>query len=316
MRSTSQQVPYVRLPENGDFASASSLQVPRLVVMDGARIGLPDMVDGYGNEAWFTSISSCGVYFIRRQVLEKTNRTLDQATWTNFDNSITAFEQSPEVPCDTKVTFGIPLDSNCYDGHGYTSSACFFSTIVTCVHDSECEVVFSDWPTEYSAPVTSKITILGKRWSLPDPPLSIVVNGSGFGKYFYSIGSRALKTSYITSTGQCEPSKTYVWGFSFPMLFTVCILTMLFFGALGFVYLDTYNNGEADQFERPVSIYRDILDLAHDIKQVLGNDGDTLSTKELERKFGEDTTRIRLETDSLIPSRYEQKQTRRRMVAV
>lgn len=51
--------PYILRPDNQDYQSASSLQVPPIVILDGARVGLSNMTAGYGQESWFTDVSDC-----------------------------------------------------------------------------------------------------------------------------------------------------------------------------------------------------------------------------------------------------------------
>ena len=63
---------------------------------------------------------------------------------------------------------------------------------------------------------------------------------------------------------------------------------MIFSPVLSLLYLDTYRNSEADNFEQPASLYRNILDLAHDIKRIIGDDGGALPAGELNERIEDD----------------------------
>lgn len=148
---------------------------------------------------------------------------------------------------------------------------------------------------------------IGEQDYTLDPPLSIAVNGNGFHTQYFSVDAIAVNTTYITQNTRCQPSETYIWGFSYLMLFVFCFLTLIFAFVLSCVYLDTYHNSEADPFEQPASMYRDILDLAREIKRMLGEDGENISTEEVNRRIEKDTSGLELETASLVSSRREQK---------
>lgn len=90
---------------------------------------------------------------------------------------------------------------------------------------------------------------------------------------------------------------------------------MTFAAILSWVYLDTWRNSEADQFAQPASMYRDILDLAQEIKRIIGDNDEGLSTEELDRKIEKGRTGLQLEMDPLLLSRAEQKRIRQRKKA-
>ena len=235
-------------------------------------------------------------------MVEKLKLAIDQITWAKIYSRISHWEKNPAARKDASI------QAYCHDNDGSTSTACYFNATM----------IMEVGP--YTGPypqLENTINLFGRTIDLQDNPLQIAVHDSasgaqfhqtgdaGFGTQYFSTGDKLVTGSYINSNSSCQPSGTYVWGFSFLMLFTFCVLTIIFTFVLSCVYADTYWNSKADLYEHPASIYRDILDLAREIKHILGEDGDNLSTKELNQKIERNTTSVQLETDALLPSRSE-----------
>lgn len=74
----------------------------------------------------------------------------------------------------------------------------------------------------------------------------------------------------LAQIGICLPSKDYVWGFSSLMLFTFCMLTVVVLLLLVTLHYDVYCNSMADQYKMRISPYRDVLDLAEELRAHYG----------------------------------------------
>ena len=115
------------------------------------------------------------------------------------------------------------------------------------------------------------------------------------------VNSTLLRTNTI-----CRPKQTYQWGFSALILFTFSIVTTIF-GFLLFLL-----SGGGKRRHRGVgpptyfSVYRDILDLALEIKKELGDSAEALSARELDKRITTATGAVRVEEDSFLTSLLEE----------
>ncbi|KAI7331674.1 hypothetical protein KC315_g5014 [Hortaea werneckii] len=100
--------------------------------------------------------------------------------------------------------------------------------------------------------------------------------------------------------GKCLPSKDYVWGFSSLMLFTFCILTILVLSLLIVLHYDAYWNSMADRYKLRISAFRDVLDLAEELRAHYGEaEVASMSAPELDKCMQTDPAMSGLETATL-----------------
>ncbi|RMY63482.1 hypothetical protein D0863_10513 [Hortaea werneckii] len=103
-----------------------------------------------------------------------------------------------------------------------------------------------------------------------------------------------------TTKGKCLPSKDYVWGFSSLMLFTFCMLTILILLLLIVLHYDAYCNSMADRYKLQISAFRDVLDLAEELRARYGEaEVASMSAPELDQFMQTDPAMIGLETATL-----------------
>lgn len=148
------------------------------------------------------------------------------------------------------------------------------------------------------AVVESSIRVGDREWSLSENPLSIAVHGINSDNHekWWSSGSEGLSSKYLTSTSKCQPTETYIWGFSFLMLFVACVWTIVFAATLAVLHYNTFRHSPADRFEQSVSMYQDILDVAAGIRGILRVDEDSLSAAELEKEVNQSIQTIQLKS--------------------
>ncbi|KAF7198100.1 hypothetical protein HII31_00456 [Pseudocercospora fuligena] len=273
-------IPLVRLSD-GNYMNASLLQVPTIVAVDGSRIGLTDMMASTPNDSWSQLVHDY------------------QTTWSHFAEQV----HDMDIAGRNVSTKCFNSSNNQYNN----SDACYFSA-------SQNGSQHYDYSYSYLwGTVNSTITISGKTWDLKSDLLSVAVNGqmSGSGELYFSSGSTGFNSSYLMATSQCQPASTYMWGFSFLMLFIFCLLTAVFVSLLSWICYDSYWWSPADRYEQQISTYRDILDIGEEIRRTLGAEsrelnGVELNGKELTRKIKEDRNGLRISADLLLPSRADQ----------
>ncbi|KAI7156218.1 hypothetical protein KC349_g6427 [Hortaea werneckii] len=108
----------------------------------------------------------------------------------------------------------------------------------------------------------------------------------------------------IAAEGKCLPSKDYVWGFSSLMLFTFCMLTILILLLLIVLHYDAYCNSMADRYKLQISAFRDVLDLAEELRAHYGEtEAASMSAPELDKSMQTDPAMIGLETATLHKAR-------------
>ncbi|KAI7483406.1 hypothetical protein KC351_g5183 [Hortaea werneckii] len=114
-------------------------------------------------------------------------------------------------------------------------------------------------------------------------------------------GDTALYSgSELAAEGKCLPSKDYVWGFSSLMLFTFCMLTILILLLLIVLHYDAYCNSVADRYKLRISAFRDVLDLAEELRAHYGEaEVASMSAPELDTAMQTDPAMSGLETATL-----------------
>ncbi|KAI6856465.1 hypothetical protein KC343_g7513 [Hortaea werneckii] len=106
--------------------------------------------------------------------------------------------------------------------------------------------------------------------------------------------------SELATKGKCLPSKDYVWGFSSLMLFTFCMLTIIIVLLLIVLHYDAYCNSMADRYKLQISAFRDVLDLAEELRARYGEaEVASMSAPELDTAMQTDPAMIGLDTATL-----------------
>jgi hypothetical protein len=199
--------------------------------------------------------------------------------------------------------------------------------------------------------VTSNITVDGKRWVLPAPPLTIglatlvassprrdpatALNNSidfwtdarsfTYTSTFYFNGQRpglidaywnngtVLDKQTIEHTGRCVSEDAYQWGFSSLLLLTFCSATIAFAIVLIMLQTDVYWNSRFDRHHQSHSLYTDVLYLAEELKAAFGRDleNNTQTSMALRKQVERQKHGLSLDVDELPMSRWQERKSSR-----
>jgi hypothetical protein len=112
--------------------------------------------------------------------------------------------------------------------------------------------------------------------------------------------------SDVEKIGKCLPRDDYIWGFSSLMLFWFFMLTIVVILILITLHYEAYFNSAADRYKMYISPYRDLLDLAEELRAHYGSAATAdMPAKELDKAMREDPVTTGLETGTLHRSRRE-----------
>jgi hypothetical protein len=215
----------------------------------------------------------------------------------------------------------------------------------TCAsHDCSCSLSHGydpdDSPAAQTAVMTSSITLDGKQWDLPAPPLSIsliaidhilknqsrqdtkadyywtghTIDDSNIEHRAYINGSEtSVLTLYdntldidldsVIDTGACIANDAYQWGFSSLVLLSFCCYTLLFVATLIGLQIDVFRNSRSDRDPESHSIYHDILFLAAELQGLFGEQVGDFSAKEIEHEISHCETGLDLDVEKLLVAR-------------
>ena len=124
------------------------------------------------------------------------------------------------------------------------------------------------------------------------------------GNTYFAFGNTTHSAGEVESSGKCLPTDGYIWGFSSLMLFTFCMITIAVALLLITLHYDAYFNSAADRYKLHISPYRDLLDLAEELRAHYGAaQAADMPAKELDKAMGEDPVATGLETETLHRSR-------------
>jgi hypothetical protein len=180
--------------------------------------------------------------------------------------------------------------------------------------------------------LTSNITIGGRNWELPSPPLDIgtplkfptdddftlgtsagaiwsnktfqldlpghatTTRTGEYGSPFprFANDHTAVDEVAVVATGRCISLKAYSWGFSSLLLFTFCCATIFFAAILLTLEFDIYWHGRSTACESH-SIYKDVLFLADELRARFGDNVASFSRQALDDKVAKDKKGIGFE---------------------
>lgn len=143
----------------------------------------------------------------------------------------------------------------------------------------------------------------------PDSPVIMEYNLDGYGpdrqtKFTWDSDNKTATGDYLATIGNCLPSKDYMWGLSSLLLFIFCMLTVAVLLLLIILHYDAYCNSMADQYKLNISPYRDVLDLADELRKHYGETEVTsMSATALDEAMEKDPATAGLETKTLHKTR-------------
>ena len=163
--------------------------------------------------------------------------------------------------------------------------------------------------------VYSNMTLLGENFVLSPPPLDITAlyyhESSDYFVYLVT-ENKTLNRTWVSDHSVCQPGDTYLWGFSGPMLLIFCTATALFSVLLVTLYWMAYDHSQADRYKQPVSLYRDVLDIALELRDQLGEKSQEMPGDELDHSIAKARGTIELDTVGLATSQRHEDHLRRR----
>jgi hypothetical protein len=157
--------------------------------------------------------------------------------------------------------------------------------------------------------VESMIVIGNVTHNLDNDVLSLTQNllpsqGSTGAHLLFAYKNVSMTPQDVLVAGKCLPGNDYIWGFSSLMLFTFCMITIAVALLLMTLHYDAYFNSAADRYKLSISPYRDVLDLAEELRVHYGTaETADMPANELDRAMREDPVATGLEMDTLHRSR-------------
>lgn len=138
---------------------------------------------------------------------------------------------------------------------------------------------------------TSTLTVDNQTIHIEAPPISVTTWGSNryagndsLPRFYDDPGSgEVVNSTWIRSQTVCQPAKTYQWGFSALMLFSFSILTIVYGLVMMQMNFYVWHRTSINKRDLHFSVYRDILDLAAEIKAELGDGVEDISAKDLDK---------------------------------
>jgi len=143
------------------------------------------------------------------------------------------------------------------------------SNVILCPNISQTAVVYCHFiRTPNGSGLVSNITLpsAGKTWELSPPPLNITNTDHSI----IAIGNLTVPRTYLHNNSECLPTSYYRWGFSSILLFAWCLATLLFLVILQILTWRMHEYSRSDRLEQPLSVYRDILDVAQALVAISG----------------------------------------------
>ncbi|KAK5741520.1 hypothetical protein LTR17_003958 [Elasticomyces elasticus] len=308
-------VPYALDPlRNTSLVDVSNLTMPRFVVVDGHRVGLND---------YFRSDS-----VVRNETQPSNNLTFIDLLDT-YAGSLDVIRRTIDYTLygytysDLEYSFSM-WDEFQFSGWGAGISMSLDNGTMTVVYtipaENMTDVGFSfvyPWNATSLDQVWSNITLPGlfsSTTNLSPPPLDVHPNlayaefwSASTEHYIWTpSGETMLNTSWLLTNGVCQPGNTYRWGFSASVLLLFLTLTAIFTILVMRLRWYVYDKSRAERYEQDFCVYRDVLDLAEELKAQLGAEVQEMSSTELKARTREVRGQIKFETSHLIISRSEQ----------
>jgi hypothetical protein len=172
--------------------------------------------------------------------------------------------------------------------------------------------------------LSSNITLFGRNYTIPGscfgllqpvndcrPPPDLGLSWSDqywqfvARQYAPYIDTTPIHPDWIQKHAVCQPTNTYVWGFSNAMLLTFFCATWFVTVVLVSLHWIVYDESRVQNDHDNDNVYRDALDLATELRKQIGGTADQLSAKELKQRVGRPRMYVKLAVDDCGPSRIE-----------
>ncbi|KAK5674035.1 hypothetical protein LTS10_013200 [Elasticomyces elasticus] len=293
---------YVRNPQDTDVLvkygeNDPSLRAPSYILLDGHRVGLPDRdplyLDGKDLDEFDSSVSSHNIYanrftllyyFTTLRELEKSLNDSSGGKW-NWTNG-------SQLTLDLQAHDGVVEAISQYGDYSLSFPETITST----------EQVVSNLTLFLSDSETAQIV------SLAAPPLHAHYNLLGGGETYFYIGNTEYNASWMSNSSNifCQGSGSYRWGFSTELLLTFTFTTAVYIILVILLHWLAHIYSQADRYDYGVSVYRDVLDLAEELKVQLGDEVQGMSARDLDERVNDAKGAIQLDVHDLSMSRREE----------
>ncbi|KAK5678177.1 hypothetical protein LTS10_009347 [Elasticomyces elasticus] len=299
-------VPYIRDPSNAmGLLDATNLEIPDIVVIDGHRVDLGDFYKAVASEPLAGEhhdehVSNGVTFRLYRDALT----FIANLIATNQTSPYNASRGKPypayEVTNDGMVY--LPYQPPSTGKQEMNFSFRFASNITSISQISTNITLYND-----SIPHTSILLA---------PPLDVLLSydkssGGGPEQNFWA-GSTMFNATWLAANSVCQPGNAYYWGFSAGMLMVFAGSTGVYAVLMVAVYWFVHENGRADRYRRDVSVYRDVLDLADELKAQLGGSIEKSPGGELDAMVRDAGAVVKLDMEGLMGSRVDEKRLRKR----
>jgi hypothetical protein len=310
------------LPDGLGYVSTTEIenQIPDFILGDGDPVGLSEnypMYNDTDNDVLSTCLACKSIVSTEKgvplliivadrkayqetvvKILDNTTHRYNQAVYSDDlhddDSRRAAFE---------RVRESLPSKQNVTDQNDPPLWSFTFWPRDRMYLDSEMSLHYNNTDVE------STIVINNVTYNLSSGQLYLYRNllpgqGGPGPELLFAYKNVSITSQDILAGGKCLPGNDYIWGFSSLMLFTFCMITIAVALLLMTLHYDAYFNSAADRYKLSISPYRDVLDLAEELRAHYGSAGTAeMPAKELDRAMREDPVATGLETDTLHRSR-------------
>lgn len=157
---------------------------------------------------------------------------------------------------------------------------------------------------------SSNITLSNRTYELKSPVLTFDMRSAA--DYYRDSTGKLLNKTWLEKNSQCQVLQTYQWGFSSLLLFSFCLLTILFFITILALQVDVWCNSQTNRMKQEFSLYRDILDFAHQLRTEIGSKVEDMPAKDLEKSVKDQTAFVSVAAYEYPPSRAQERRSRKK----
>lgn len=141
--------------------------------------------------------------------------------------------------------------------------------------------------------------------------LAILEAGANHAANYRSYGGQVLQTDYLQTYSTCEPSSRYHWGFSSLLLFSFCMVSIIFASIMLFLDAEAYWHGHANRLDVPTNVYRDALDLSIELRTQHGEEVEQMPAKNLLELVEKERGRMSVDVKDLPQTRGRLRQEKK-----
>ncbi|GAB7330432.1 hypothetical protein MBLNU13_g02047t1 [Cladosporium sp. NU13] len=310
--------PFFPVDDGSSYMSAEGIKFPQFFVRGSEQIGLTPDYALYNNSDPQLYATLSGYYEASNQTSE-----LYREDWTTFNSKYSSYFVSAynyyNLPTQTfsderiaqllevellfnKTRASLPLQQNITDPKNPpTWSYTLWPRNATWGK--------TRYPTRLEDLLDSTIVVRNTTYNI-DTSLTLYSNTDPQGnadsttQFVWGSQNISVRGEDLAAIGVCLPSKDYVWGFSSLMLFTFCMFTVAVLLLLIVLHYDAYFNSMADRYKLQISPYRDVLDLAEELRSHYGEtEVASMPARELDKAMQLDPATAGLETATLHKTR-------------